>query len=293
MREITDVLRSMQRFVAEVTPDFEVALLAEGGTFRRPFALVGLASPTQFPSGAKHTAEHIQPLALSFYMPVDVEQSAEWHLMQALGLEASFARAIRYTGGGRIAIPQDFAVSANPTDGAVPAGDHHYAVSGLARKGSTAALGLTTIRVPSGGSGVHLFWPPMMGARSYQVWRDDQLIANVMPSGDSFEDYVDAGSVTPNPTAAPPDVGTDIVGAPNRIPLWDYAGLPLTTTARMRGLSDFMRVTDLSIGRRVEEQDERKITVTVDIRVTWAHAAEWPNDDSTLMAIGARTTDVA
>lgn len=285
MREATDALRSVSRFIADVLPEFEVRLFAEEGTFRRPFGRVGLASPTQFPVGSSRQAEHIQPMACHLY-PTVAEDGPEDHLMRALAIEARLARAVRYAGGGRILVPSPMVMTATPTTGALAAGTYRYDLVAMGRRGSTASVANVSITLAAPG-GVTLDWPSLYGARRYQLWRNNRLVANVAQQAASSA-WSDVGVVTPNPLAVLPIVDTATVGAPLRIPLYDYDNVPLTRAASVRGFSDFLRVSDLAIGRQVEDEDERRITITVDLRVTWAHGGEPDPAGATLLTIKPR-----
>jgi hypothetical protein len=285
LREVPDALRSVSRFIADVLPEFEVRLFAEEGTFARPFGRVGLASPTQYPVGSSRQAEHIQPMACHLY-PTVAEDGPEDHMVRALQIEARLARAVRYSGGGRILVPSPMAMAAALTTGALAAGTYRYDLVAVGRRGSTASIANVSITLATPG-GVTLNWPTLFGARRYQLWRNNRLVANVK-QGTTSTTWTDVGTATPNPTAVLPIADTATVGAPLRIPLYDYDNVPLTRAASVRGFSDFLRVSDLAIGRQVEDEDERRITITVDLRVTWAHGGEPDPAGGTLLSIKQR-----
>lgn len=71
-------------------------------------------------------------------------------------------------------------------------------------------------------------------------------------------------------------VGVD-EGRPMRVPLYDYEGIAIDEGTLLRRYPDFMRVLDLSIERSQAPEDERKWTVTAEIRIGWRRSAELPS----------------
>jgi hypothetical protein len=64
------------------------------------------------------------------------------------------------------------------------------------------------------------------------------------------------------------------LGHPARVPLWNFDGLGLEVAEGVRGPNDYMRVVDLSIGQAVDPDDERSITVTASLRLSWRSAGD-------------------
>lgn len=63
-------------------------------------------------------------------------------------------------------------------------------------------------------------------------------------------------------------------GRPRRVPLYDYEGVGITEGTVLRRYPDFLRVLDLSIDRAQSPEDEKKWTVTAEIRLGWRRAGE-------------------
>lgn len=66
-------------------------------------------------------------------------------------------------------------------------------------------------------------------------------------------------------------------GRPMRVPLYDYEGVAINEGTMLRRYPDFLRVLDLSIGRSQAPTDERKWTVTAELRIGWRRSAEIPS----------------
>jgi hypothetical protein len=65
-------------------------------------------------------------------------------------------------------------------------------------------------------------------------------------------------------------------GRPFRVPLYDYEGVPYDDGSSLRRYPDYLRVVDCSIERAQSADDEKKWTVTAELRLTWRRAGEMP-----------------
>lgn len=63
-------------------------------------------------------------------------------------------------------------------------------------------------------------------------------------------------------------------GHPFRVPLYDYEGVPIDEGSILRRYPDYLRVVDCSIDRSQSADDEKKWTVTAELRVTWRRTGE-------------------
>lgn len=79
-------------------------------------------------------------------------------------------------------------------------------------------------------------------------------------------------------------VGVD-EGRPMRIPLYDYAGVPTDMGSTARPGPDFLRITDLSMNQSADDDDTRRVTITVDLRVTWRRLGRVPGGDKEVTAV--------
>ena len=104
MRTVPDALRSLARFVSEVMGDeWEVRFAVEEGTFRRPFARVGLSGPTPM-TGPAHSVDVIAPFAISLWPETGI--TPEESLFLALAVEERLVQAVRVTGGDGCVSPR-------------------------------------------------------------------------------------------------------------------------------------------------------------------------------------------
>lgn len=65
-------------------------------------------------------------------------------------------------------------------------------------------------------------------------------------------------------------------GGPFRVPLYDYDGVTLTAGSNERSYCDYMRVRDLSITQVPDPNDDRRVSVACDIRLTWRRSGRLP-----------------
>lgn len=66
-------------------------------------------------------------------------------------------------------------------------------------------------------------------------------------------------------------------GRPRRVPLYDYEGVPIDEGTSLRRYPDFLRVLDASVDRAQAPEDEKKWTVTAELRLGWRRAGELPS----------------
>jgi hypothetical protein len=59
---------------------------------------------------------------------------------------------------------------------------------------------------------------------------------------------------------------------PLRVPLYDYAGVPLDAPGEVRNEHDYLRLTDVQINRVPDAQDEQRVIVVCDFRASWSRA---------------------
>lgn len=63
---------------------------------------------------------------------------------------------------------------------------------------------------------------------------------------------------------------------PMRVPLYRYDGLKLAEPSDERHPSDFMRVSDLSVGHSQDPNDRMLWTVTCEVRMSWRRSISVP-----------------
>jgi hypothetical protein len=66
------------------------------------------------------------------------------------------------------------------------------------------------------------------------------------------------------------------LGRPRRVPLYDFAGVPLEQSSSARYDHDFMRVVDFSTSLVPDPLDARLIRVVADLRCTWRRGGRYP-----------------
>jgi hypothetical protein len=285
IRTAEDVLRSLAKYLAEaVLIDWEVRLAIEEGTFRRPFCRVGLAGPQAFTGPAVHT-DVLAPFAAHLF---PVEQSApEEALLVALRVQELLYQGFR-VGGGTLGAPGQPLATA--TAGSLAAGSYRYVVTATRRGGGESVASSPVSLTLADVGGVALTWPALGGADGYRIYRGPAGAERLLAAVGAALAFTDDGTRTAHSTAAPPSAGTATVGAPMRVPLYDSAGMPLSSPASVRGPNDFARVNDLSVGLAVDPEDERKVVVTADIRLAWRRRGRVPTATQTLAAVRAAGT---
>lgn len=66
-------------------------------------------------------------------------------------------------------------------------------------------------------------------------------------------------------------------GHARRVPLYDYDGVDVSEGTLQRRYPDYLRVLDYSAKSTTAPKDERKFTVTAQVRLGWRRAAEMPS----------------
>lgn len=258
MREPIDALRSLRLYVALALladdPGWEVRFAYEEGTWRRPFCRVDDAGPA-IANGPAHTTEYLQPFGLTLH-PRETEGADEARLaagrIQGL-LDGAFRR-------GAVALTSPPAPALEPLAGGALAGPHDYRLAAVSRRGESDPGPPTTITASS----VRVRWlGTPLDAPGVAVYRDDALVARVAASDG---EWVDDGSVTPGATYAPH--GT--LGAPMRVPLWDWTGVPLDIERGARAESDYLRVRDYQSRVIADPDDPLLLAVVADVRLAWS-----------------------
>lgn len=270
MRTLEDGLRSLKKYLSLLLDDdWEIRLAREEGTFRRPYAKVGLAGDTLYPTspgGPLHNPDIIQPFALSLYPVAGVTPEAA--LFEAVAVEEAVTIGF-LRGGGPLPSP-GLPVAAHADGGVLTGGTKRYVITAQDREGrNTLASPAVQIEVvPGAQQSVALSWAAVGGASSYGVWRGGEgvealLARTIAPA------FTDTGALSVSATATLPVSNLTRVGAPRRVPLWDYDDVALDAVASERGVSDFMRVSDVSIGRSVDSDTDLEFVVSADLRLTW------------------------
>lgn len=282
MRTAEDALRSLKKYLAEgVLPEWEVALAIEEGTFVRPFCRVGFSAPTQYAGPAVHS-DAVQAFACHLF-PIE-QPTAEAALLEALRVEDLLYEAFR-VGSARLADPAQAPVAVTTEGvGALAAGTYRYRVSALGLRGESLASPPVEATLSAAGR-IVVTWTPVGGAAAYNIYRGpvgaERLISRVREAS-----FTDAGQITtPHPSKAPAVVNTTVIGAPMRVPLYDYAGLGPMVAATERGYPDYIRLTDFSTGHRQDPEDESKVVVTCELRGTWRRRGRIPDAGRTLESV--------
>jgi hypothetical protein len=65
---------------------------------------------------------------------------------------------------------------------------------------------------------------------------------------------------------------------PYRVPLYDYAGVPLDQPSDVRHEHDYLRLTDVQLNRVPDMDDEHRIIVVCDFRASWMRATARVDD---------------
>lgn len=63
-------------------------------------------------------------------------------------------------------------------------------------------------------------------------------------------------------------------GRPFRVPLYDFDGVAIDEASSLRRYPDYLRILDLSIDRRQSPEDQKKWTVTAELRLGWRRSGE-------------------
>jgi hypothetical protein len=94
----------------------------------------------------------------------------------------------------------------------------------------------------------------------------DLLAVGIRLRGTAWDEPGDPG----DPSSAP----VRAVGRPNRIPLWDWTGVPFNATVAQRFDRDYLRVADFSVSVIDDPADELRRAVACDLRLRWRRRGE-------------------
>lgn len=95
------------------------------------------------------------------------------------------------------------------------------------------------------------------------------------PEGESVEQTFDSVMLAEETLWQAFHVGIQ-EGKPMRVPLFDYEGMGVDEESTRRRYPDYLRIVDLSIDRAQSPEDEKKWTVTAELRLSWRRAALLP-----------------
>lgn len=303
MRTSNDVLRSIMRYMAVVLRDdlpendWEVRYWGTEGTVPlpdAPFARVAAITP-QTTTGPGALNEVARTFAAHLYMrPQDDPEQA---VMEAERIEEQMhiAFEIGFQYDDFIAMAPPGAVAVASVGGTFnPNGPVWYAFTcvGVRPTGYDAAVDPETLpSIASLGSfvvasGFQFTWTAVPGANAYRVYRSlDGVTFNLLAQVAS-PTYTDSGAQIPNPAKHPPASNeayrtTKVQSSKKRIPLYDYAGIPLDGLGSIsyeRQPSDYLRVQTCTIDRGEDPEDDRYFRVIVQPRVTWRRIGRVPID---------------
>lgn len=121
---------------------------------------------------------------------------------------------------------------------------------------------------------VHLYPVPQGTAEDsvLEAERVEEIMTIAFETGFTYIDK-------PDPLA--PLTWVKVSSAPHRVPLYDFAGVPLdgpNSVSYARQSSDYLRVLTCSINRIIDPEDERAWLVVVEPRVTWRRLGRVPSD---------------
>lgn len=283
--DITDVLRSLKKYVSIILPDYEVRLTREEGAFRRPF--VGITTSGGFSMSGHQSADYaeiVQPFQLTFFP--ERGTSNDDGLMKALALQQTLHDAFRYVGAGSLTPPTGVSVSYEPGDGVAP-GTYVYAVSLLsAWKGETLATEADGVTVTEA-SLVTVSWDAADNVRGFNVYRDGGL---VHVAGPDETEWVDRGAQATAGDA--PTQNTTRLGWPLRVPLWNFTDVPLTETSTVRSPLEHAKVTDFSTSHGQDDDDPWCFVVHADLRLVWRRASKEVSGGQVVESVGIDEFDV-
>jgi hypothetical protein len=61
---------------------------------------------------------------------------------------------------------------------------------------------------------------------------------------------------------------------PYRVPLYDYAGVPLANGSASRNTHDYLRLVDVQVNRVPDSEDEQRVIVVCDFRASWTRPTD-------------------
>lgn len=284
MREPTDALRSLRKYVHMILGDeWRVALAYEEGVFKRPFARVG-GLPDVTISGQRPDR---YTLTESFNVLCHPKEAgtAQEAVLNAEALRSQLLHGFQRGAGaplGPLTPP-----TAELAAGDLAIDDYSYRITAKTR--STESIAGPAVEViAGGGTGVALTWDPVPGAGVYRVYRGDPGAERLLAEVDGLA-FLDDGSRNLGSRVAP-SVAVGTLGKPDRVPLWDWDGVPITQTSIDHELPEFMDVRSLSIGIAADPRDDARLAVAADIRMEWAAVGAVSSAANTLLGIRTRLT---
>ena len=292
MRTGVDALRSLHHFIWMALDDdvpppwqgqerpWEVRLWGTEGEFSFPFARVAAITPETF-SGSAAIRESIRTFAAHLYpVPQDTPEDS---IMEVERVEEIVTLAFEVGFSYPEPLMPPYSIQARVgSGGSRSAGRYEYLVTAVNTSGeSVAAVALDAVL--DADDSVKLLWTAALDAVSYNLYctgPDDVqwLLANTALLG-----FTDSGGVVPLAEASPPSEATGLATvrtAPWRIPLYDYAGVPLDgpdSISYRRMPHDFLRVTQSPINRMTDPEDDRYWLITVEPRLTYRRLGRVPS----------------
>lgn len=265
-RRVEDAWRSLKKYLAMVLPEYEIRLTREEGTFTRPYCKIGLAGSTGFPTAHSSATggDVIQPFTMALYPPLGVDPDDA--ALAALAVEDRLYAAF-LVGGGYLDVPTNCVAVAQAGASTLGAVARTYSVAAVDRERRITTLSNHAAVTPLAGQQVLVTWDGVGGAVEYAVYLGaagaEQLLGYA-----TDPEFVDDGAYVPA-VLAPHTVNATQIAYPRRIPLWDWTGVTLDTTSGVRAQMDYMKVNDVSIGRTVDQDNDRMFSVHVDLRLQW------------------------
>lgn len=122
---------------------------------------------------------------------------------------------------------------------------------------------------------VHAYPVPLSDpeASIIEVERVEEILTIALETGFTYTD---------KPDPANPATWVEVTSAPRRIPLYDYAGVPLdgpNSVSYARAEHDFLRVISCPINHLSDPEDDRYWLVTAEIRASWSRLGRVPKGD--------------
>lgn len=295
MRRPEDALRSMRYYTYLALEglfgdEWEVRFDRDPVNQKLPFARVTKIGPALY-AGSKHTQEAAQPMAVHVYTkPPDDATTAE---MQAMRIEEALYQAF-LVGVGMLENPEEPPVVTNgPGSNLGMTAEYAYALmdrdGGRTKSSPWSAPvqvkqsgGLQVpihVEAPARGAGVRIYRKLSVG--------DDGLVAVL-----GEREWIDRGVAVPNTNEPESALNTTRLGAPRRIPLWSFEDEdPYSAISDDdRALCDYMRVSDFSVDQVRDPDDDTRIMVTADIRVSWHRSGRLPSSGEALTDVRATYT---
>lgn len=292
MRTGADALRSFHHFVWKVLDDdipplwqneqrpWEVRLWGTEGEFGFPFARVAAITAESF-SGSAAIRESARTFAAHLY-PVP-QASPEESIMEVERVEelltVAFECGFRYTEP----LMPPYSVEARPAgDGSLAHGVYTYEITSVNASGESEAA-LAYYGSLGDGASIAFTWTQALGAASYNLYRTGPDLVRKLIAGLPGLAIRDLGTDTGSVPADPPVEATGeamVETAPWRIPLYDYADVPLDgpdAISYRRMPHDFMRALQVPINRMTDPEDDRYWLVTAEPRLTYRRLGRVPS----------------